>query len=45
MNPKKLIELWVQAFNLGDADTIAEFHTRSAHTCPIKRKASVNEVN
>lgn len=30
MNPKKIVELWVEAFNRGDADALAEFYSDNA---------------
>jgi len=49
MNPKKLIELWVEAFNLEDADTIAEFYSENAvnHQVtepPVNGKAAIREM-
>lgn len=30
MAPKELVQKWVEAFNLGDADLLAEFYTENA---------------
>ena len=49
MEPKKLVELWVEAFNLGDADKIAELYADDAinHQVanqPINGKLAIKEM-
>ena len=49
MKPKELIELWVQAFNEGDADKIASFYADSAinHQVanePVEGKAAIHAM-
>jgi len=49
MNPKNLIELWVETFNLGDADAIAEFYSETAVNhqvaeTPVEGKTAIREM-
>ncbi len=49
MNPKKLIELWVEAFNQRDADAIAECYAENAVNhqvaeTPLEGKTAIKEM-
>ena len=35
MNPKKIVELWVEAFNCGNADALAEFYSDRLPGMPV----------
>ena len=49
MQPRELVELWVKAFNEGDADKIASFYSEDAinHQVanePIEGKAAIHDM-
>ena len=49
MKPKKIVESWVEAFNNGDADAIAEFYAGNAINhqvaeTPIEGKAAIRDM-
>jgi len=49
MNPKKIVESWVEAFNNGDADTIAEYYAEDAinHQVaenPVEGKPAIRDM-
>jgi len=49
MNPKKIVELWVEAFNRGDADVMAEFYAANAINhqvaeTPVKGREAIRDM-
>jgi limonene-1,2-epoxide hydrolase len=49
MNPKKIVESWVEAFNNGDADAVAGFYAEHAinHQVaenPVEGKAAIRDM-
>jgi len=49
MSPKKLISRWVETFNSGDADALADFYSESAinHQVaekPVEGRAAIREM-
>lgn len=49
MQPKVLVSAWVEAFNAGDADKIAEFYDEQAinhqvANAPVKGKAAIRKM-
>lgn len=49
VNPKKVVELWVDAFNRGDADAIAGFYAENAINhqvaeTPVEGKLAIREM-
>ena len=49
MNPKKIVELWVEVFNRGDADALAEFYSDEAINhqvaeIPVEGKVAIREM-
>ena len=49
MNPKKIVESWVEAFNSGDADAVAGFYAEHAvnHQVaekPVEGKAAIRDM-
>ena len=49
MNPKKIVELWVEVFNRGDADALAEFYSDEAINhqvaeIPVEGKIAIREM-
>ncbi len=49
MKPKELVENWVEAFNNGDAEAIAEFYAEEAINhqvaeSPVKGKTAIKEM-
>jgi ketosteroid isomerase-like protein len=49
MSPKKLVELWVEIFNRGDADAIAELYAEDAtnHQVaedPVEGRVAIHEM-
>lgn len=49
MNPKKIVELWVEAFNRGDACAIAEFYSENAINhqvaeLPVEGRVAIKEM-
>jgi len=49
MNPKKLVGLWVEAFNRGNADAIAELYADNAINhqvaeAPVEGKEAIREM-
>ena len=49
MSPKKIVELWVEAFNRGDSCAIAEFYSENATNhqvaeLPVEGKQAIKEM-
>lgn len=49
MSAKKIVEMWVKAFNSGDADAIAEFYSEDAINhqvaeLPVEGKETIREM-
>jgi limonene-1,2-epoxide hydrolase len=49
MKPKKIVESWVEAFNSGDADAIADFYAEHAinhqvNEEPLEGKAAIRDM-
>jgi len=49
MNPKKIVELWVEAFNRGDAAAIADYYSEEAINhqvaeTPVEGKAAIMQM-
>lgn len=49
MSAKKIVEMWVEAFNSGDADAIAEFYSEDAINhqvveLPVEGKEMIREM-
>lgn len=49
MSAKKIVEMWVKAFNSGDADAIAEFYSEDAINhqvaeLPVEGKEKIREM-
>ena len=49
MNPKKIVEQWVEAFNRGDADVMAEFYAETAINhqvaeTPVEGREAIREM-
>lgn len=49
MKPKELVEKWVEAFNNGDAEAVAEFYAEDAINhqvaeSPVEGKAAIKEM-
>jgi limonene-1,2-epoxide hydrolase len=49
MKPRELVELWVQAFNRAEPDTLAEFYTDDAVNhqvaeAPVQGKRAIREM-
>ena len=49
MNPKKTVELWVEVFNCGDADALAELYSDKAINhqvaeIPVEGKVAIREM-
>lgn len=49
MNPKQLVDRWVETFNSGDADALADFYTENAinHQVaenPIEGRVAIREM-
>jgi len=49
VKPKKIVESWVEAFNKGDADAIAEFYAEHAINhqvaeTPVEGKAAIRDM-
>ena len=49
MNPKKIVELWVEAFNRGDACAIAKFYSENAINhqvaeSPVEGRVAIKEM-
>jgi limonene-1,2-epoxide hydrolase len=49
MKPKKIVELWVEAFNHGDADALADFYSENAINhqvaeLPLEGRVAIREM-
>lgn len=49
MKPKKIVELWIEAFNRGDTDAISQLYSESAINhqvaeIPVEGRAAIREM-